>query len=321
MAPPPRRRNAGKPEPTPDETDATEETPEVEDDETPEDEADEVNAGEGRGAAADAFWSGVRVDPVEIALPGGVGYTLRAYRNDTEVTPTDISEREEEVTLPARSSLYEDLEADDDLVDEDSDDEEPDEDDLDEEADEDSEDEGEQDEEDEGDKEAAAAAEPEEIPVFLSHAGKVLVFRSAEGLVAFAKSDAPHDLSQIDTWAEVAKGISAAKVVPLPEDEYELDLVVNNLRGGLDAWDPDLVIKAGQLARDLGHALHIETVVHALGPGSPLDNLDEVLRSMAEGGFGGFMARRKAKKVGVETASLGWRSVIGKISSVVDWRD
>ena len=41
-----------------------------------------------------ALLSEVRIDPVEIALPKGVGYTLRAYRPIDDVTPTDVSERE-----------------------------------------------------------------------------------------------------------------------------------------------------------------------------------------------------------------------------------
>ena len=96
---------------------------------------------------------------------------------------------------------------------------------------------------------------------------------------------------------------------------------MKNLRGSHDEWDPGLIVQSGQLARDLGHALRIKPVVLALSPGSPLDDLDEALRGVAAGGVGTFFARRKAKKIGTETASLGWRTVIGKISAVVDWRD
>jgi hypothetical protein len=35
----------------------------------------------------------------------------------------------------------------------------------------------------------------------------------------------------------------------------------------------------------------------------------------------GFFARRKLRKIGTEQASISWRSIIGKISSAVDWRD
>jgi hypothetical protein len=115
--------------------------------------------------------------------------------------------------------------------------------------------------------------------------------------------------------------VTADDVVVLPEDSYELDLVVKNLRGGRDAWDPDLIIQAGELARDLGYALRIDSVIAALAPGSPLDDLDEALRATTAGGIGGFLARRRMKKIGTEAAPLSWRTIIGKISSVVDWRD
>jgi hypothetical protein len=59
----------------------------------------------------------------------------------------------------------------------------------------------------------------------------------------------------------------------------------------------------------------------AMAPGSPLDDLDEAFRAVISGGFGGFFARRKVKKIGEQTATLGWRTIIGKISAVVDWRD
>jgi len=320
--PPAGRRRAGEPEPRPEETDES-----VEIDETDEDVVDEDDAGgngddteSGRSAVADAFWTTVRVDPVEIALPGGVGYTLRAYRMDSEISAPDVSGRHED-ELPDRSGPYDEL--DEDLIDEDDldhDEDDEDEDDLDEnDLDED----GDEDEDADEPDEDKAAAEPEsqEVPVFLSQGGHLLLFRTPESLVAFVKSNTEHDLAQIDTWSELAGGIKASHVVAVPDDSYELDLVVNNLRGGHEVWDPDLLLSAGQIARDLGYALRMETVVHSLSPGGALDNLDEALRAAAEGGFGGFMARRKLKKIGAETASLGWRSIIGKISSVVDWRD
>ena len=73
-----------------------------------------------------------------------------------------------------------------------------------------------------------------------------------------------------------------ASVVPADDDRYELDLVVENLRGGRDAWDADLLISAGEVARDLAYALRLEAVRTALAPGSPLDDLDEALRAGTE---------------------------------------
>ena len=270
-----------------------------------------------------ALWSDVRIDPVEIALPKGVGYTLRAYRPIDDVTPTDVSEREQdefperprpsdEDEVNAFDDEYDDLDEVDETDDEhdtDLDDEETDEDEDDEETDEDEEDDDE------------LATEPDEVPVFLGHGGQLFLFRTVEGLVEFVRSDSAHDMSQLDTWSALVEQITPEDVVPLPEDRYELDLVVENLRAGRDAWDAPLLIQAGEVARDVAYALRLDRVVGALAPGSPLDDLDEALRGSEAGGVSGFLAKRRLKKIGAEAAPLGWRTIIGKISGVVDWRD
>jgi hypothetical protein len=274
-----------------------------------------------RTRQTDAFWAKVRIDPIEIALPSGVGYTLRAYRLDTEIIPSDYAARED-LDFPDRTAAYaEDADDAEDVLDDEDVDEDLEED-VDEHDDEDADTGAEKDEDDEDDPDDEDEEFPaEEVPLFLSHGGHVLLFRSPQSLVEFVRSDAEHDLTQLDTWSRFTDGVRVEHIVPLPDDTYELDLVVKNLRASHDAWDPDLIVQSGQLARDLAHALRIEAVVLALSPGSPLDDLDEALRAVAAGGIGTFFARRKAKKIGTETASLGWRTVIGKISAVVDWRD
>lgn len=283
------------------------------------------------------FWGALAIDPVEIALPSGSGFTLRAYRSAAAVEGTDVSDREPEEDMfagrPQAAYDEEDLpEFDEDeltrqALGADSD-----------EADEDSggdtntgkrgkkADDTSVDLEpitDEDDGEAAGEDEPdaEEVPLFLTHKGKLLLFKSTEGLVDFVKSGAPNDLAQLPEWSELAATLSVDEVEPADDDTYELDLVVENLRGGHDAWDPDLVLSAGEVARDLSYALRLDGVLNMLSPGSPLDGLDEALRAASAGGVGGFLAKRRVRKIGAQQASLGWRTVIGKISGVVDWRD
>ncbi len=270
---------------------------------------------------ASTIWDEFEISPVEIAMPGNkVGFTLRAYRMSNDITPTDVTDREDDDAVfnsrGHRSPLDEDelpefewtkeqldeiaaAEADDDLAEkaaESADDDDADDDD---EA------------EDDEDKEPEA----QEVPVFLSHKGKLLLFKSAEGLAKFVKSKEPHDLAQLEQWKKFSSTIKASDVEVGDEDTYELDLVVDNLRSGPDAWDANLVLSAGELARDIGYALRLQPVIVALSPGSPLDDLDEALRAT------GFFAKRKLRKIGSEQASLGWRTIIGKISAAVDWRD
>ncbi len=313
----------------------------------------EEDGGRERSAQADAMWTDVNIEPVEIALPKGVGYTLRAYRLSTDLTPTELDEEEDDFAILHRREA--DVDEDEVVIlDENAElfaDEEPepapslakskskkasdkddeDDDDDDTVAKDKSDDEDEDDEDDEADVIADEASEeedddedeeePEEVPAFLGHRGKLLLFRSVEGLVEFVKSDEEHDLLQLDTWSSLKTRITASSVVPKDEDRYELDLVVENLRGGQDAWDGELLIAAGEAARDLAYSLRLEPVRTALAPGSPLDDLDEALRAAAGGGVGGFFAKRRLKKIGAQQAALGWRTIIGKISAAVDWRD
>ncbi|MEH1166588.1 DNA primase [Micromonospora sp. CPCC 205539] len=284
------------------------------------DETDRVSASVDR-----SLWDEVRIDPVEIALPAGTGFTLRAYRAAGELTPTDVTERDQDDPFLARRQVIEEDEDDETVVI------------LDEELAEEFADSDEKpssssrrrdgdadatDDEAATDEEAAEdEADDEEVPVFLSHRGKLLLFKTPESLVSFIRSGAPNDLSQLDSWNELSERVEMADIAPLDEDTYELDLVVENLRGGHDTWDSTLLIEAGEVARDLSYALRLPAVLDMLSSGSSLDDLDEALRATVNGGIGGFMGRRRLKKIGAQTASLGWRTIVGKISAVVDWRD
>lgn len=275
------------------------------------------------GLSGRELWDEVRISPVEIAMPGGVGLTLRAYRKSSELTPTEtqIDEddpfevRERAAAARAAEDAEEEVIVDEEfqsLLAEDDDKTKK----ADGKADDDAEEPDPADFEDD-----EPEPDDEEVPIFLSHRGRLLTFKTPESLVSFIRSGAPHDMTQLDSWSTVADRVESTDVDPLPEDRYELDLVVENLRGGHDTWDLPLLIAAGEVARDLGHGLRLKPVILALAPGSPLDDLDESLRKAETGGMGGYLGRRRLKKIGAQQASLGWRSIIGKISAAVDWRD
>jgi hypothetical protein len=299
------------------------------------DDTSETVGATARSSAVDAFWSEVRIQPVEIALPSGVGYTLRAYRLSTDLAPTEVDPEEDDFDELAGVSPYATHVDDEEALSEEemaafeqSFEEGPAHDDEDDPArvadraeTEQSDDVEEDDDEDEEEDDKVEPPPAEDVPAFLSHRGRLLLFRSPEGLAEFVRSPAQHDLTQLDTWPEVRKRITAADVVPSADERYELDLVVENLRGGPDVWDLDLLIQAGELARDAAYALRMKSVVASLAAGSPLDDLDEALRGAANGGIGGFFARRKFRKIGAQQAAIGWRTIIGKISAATDWRD
>jgi len=151
-------------------------------------------------------------------------------------------------------------------------------------------------------------------PVFLGDDGVAYVFRSTEGLIEFIRSDEPHDLTELEGWEDV-KTASDIDVTPDEMGIYQLDVVVQMLRAGADSWDHELLVLAGECARDLGKYADLPDVLAALAPGSPLDSLDDDLRN------GGLLARRRLRKLDGDTLAIGWRSVISRLSAAVDFRD
>ncbi|QSB05742.1 hypothetical protein [Natronoglycomyces albus] len=273
-----------------------------------------------RSKEADRFWEQVGVDPIVIHLGKNSGLTLRAYK---AYEPEDLDEELDEDTdddaEPAKGQAknkrgkksdeddrpdIENPEDVDNFV-------EPDISDF---VDEDTDDDTEE------TTPKAERLDVDEVPVFLSKNGKVLLFDTREALVKYVKSQAKHDLTQIETFAKLKKGLKAEYVVCDEADNFELDLVVTNLRGGHDAWEPELLISAGEIARDLGQALDLRSVTEPLAEGSPLDDIDESLRTIVDGGFRSFFAKRKLRRVSTEQAAIAWRGIIGKISEAVHWR-
>ncbi|GAB3648554.1 DNA primase [Glycomyces tarimensis] len=252
-----------------------------------------------RSAEADKLWDETNVDPVEIHLGKDSGFTLRAYRmSDTLPGPAEANERadaEEDARSADRPDIADNPEDEANPA--------PDETDF---LDEDEVD--------------VLDAEPEEVPVFLTRKGKLLLFRDRESLARYVKESDDNDLAAIDEYADLQKRVTADAIVCDEADTYELDLVTANLRGGHDSWEPELLIKAAEIGRDLGYALRKQAVIDALAPGSPLDDMDEAFRVITDGGVRAMFAKRRLRKTGAEQAAIAWRGVIGKISDAVEWR-
>ena len=261
------------------------------------------------------FWDETDIELVEIALPGGssggntggnVGFTLRHYRTamfypepepEPEPEPDDF---DEDFDLPDTVRVPDD-EPDDPRATKKSESR----------ADDNGSD-GESEEPDFDEPEEPVGEEREEA-VMLAHEGTLHVFRTARALVDFVTSSAPHDLSEVEAFTRIKQKLRPELVAPADEDRYELDLVVRNLRGGRDVWDVDLLISAAEIARDITYACRLRDALAALGPGSPLDALDDALRD------GGFWARRRLRRIKAEQVALAWRGVIGKIAGAVQW--
>ena len=74
--------------------------------EQPSTDADAVLDAEAAASAVEVdrtLWAETRISPVEIALPGGVGFTLRAYRMSDELQGTEVAESDEDDLFDPRA--------------------------------------------------------------------------------------------------------------------------------------------------------------------------------------------------------------------------
>ena len=190
-----------------------------------------------------ALWDELRIDPVEIALPAGTGFTLRAYRPARRADPDRRHRARRGRPLPGpppgrrgrgrgrggrdprrgvrrpvrgggggRRAARAVAGATPPTA---------------------AEDEADEDEDEEDEPRATRRCRSSSAT-----AASCCCSRRPESLVSFVRSGAPNDLSQLDSWNELSERVEPADIAPLDEDTYELDLVVENLRGGHDTWDP-----------------------------------------------------------------------------------
>ncbi|MDR7276026.1 Hsp70 family protein [Catenuloplanes atrovinosus] len=147
-----------------------------------------------------------------------------------------------------------------------------------------------------------------EEPMFLAAGGRLQLFESADALVAYVRGGPAHDLAARPGWPEFARWVVPPVLVPAPEHRYELDLVVDNVVGGRDAWMPELLIPAGVIARDLAYALRL-TVWRLLEPGSLLDTFDDALRQNN---------KRRLRGLDFNRLIYEWRTVVDALAEAVD---
>jgi hypothetical protein len=104
-----------------------------------------------------------------------------------------------------------------------------------------------------------------------------------------------------------------------PQNRYRLDLAPVTLERNPRQWLIDLIIHAGDIARELTYALDIAEAHELLGPGTLLDRLDDALRVAQSSPFRR-QARRDLRAFDQTRLVAGWRRVVEVIEARMDWR-
>lgn len=159
--------------------------------------------------------------------------------------------------------------------------------------------------------------------VYLSEAGRLPLFRRperAERAAEYAVESETHAMTEVLHWETLRTSMAEAFLVLRDDNKYDLDLVPLNLARQSNEWIPELLFKAGDVARELINALDIEAGAALLGEGTLLDQFDDVLWT-AHHGPNRRRARRELLTFNSVELSRTWQELVTLLESHIDWRD
>jgi hypothetical protein len=114
--------------------------------------------------------------------------------------------------------------------------------------------------------------------VFATVAGRLPLFSRPRQAIAFVATTSGHDIASLPSWSQLKTSMSEGRIPTMDEYRYDLDLPPANLAMHPRQWQHDVIVRAGDAACELIAALSIEGGEDLLGPGTALDQLDDLLR-------------------------------------------
>ncbi|MCG5469554.1 DnaJ domain-containing protein [Micromonospora sp. LAH09] len=146
----------------------------------------------------------------------------------------------------------------------------------------------------------------------------LLLFRSMASMRQYLKRTEGHGLGDIPGWEGLLARINDPAAEPDDEHRYEFDLVLHSLRFPPFQWVPALFIASRDVIREISEAFDVDQVLGLLTVGSPLDELDDLFRSV-DRPVAGWGARRRLGSLEGSQASTLWRKALRGVEERVRW--
>lgn len=155
-------------------------------------------------------------------------------------------------------------------------------------------------------------------PVFAGADGRLPLMPRPEQAAGFVLASPEHDLSRIPHWGWLCQSMSRGYLPLLDANRYDLGLPAVNLEMDPAHWLPDLLVKAGTIANELILALDLEEAFRLLGPGTPLDQLDDMLRQAGDRPRKSHI--RQWQQLDRRMLAASWQHVTDIIETRLEWR-
>jgi hypothetical protein len=154
----------------------------------------------------------------------------------------------------------------------------------------------------------------DDVPLFLSRGGEILVFSSAEGLENYiADPKVRHRLSDLNFWPEIRDAVAGgdAAVVAGSENTYVLDGLAEQIAAGPETVDSAQLDLAVELLTDAAEARSDEETVEALSSASPLGNL---IGSLTDSD-----PDRMAPAPPYDDEAAAWTVLVDRFAATLEW--
>jgi hypothetical protein len=155
--------------------------------------------------------------------------------------------------------------------------------------------------------------------VFASEGPRLSLFRRPEQATDHAAGTDEHAMASVLHWDTLRESMAVAFLPLTPDNRYHLDLPSVTLERNPKQWLIDLVVHAGDIARELTYALDIPDGHDLLGPGTLLDRFDDALRAAQRAPFRR-LALRDLRAFDQAQLVHGWRRVAEVVEARVDWQ-
>ncbi|MFF0720849.1 J domain-containing protein [Micromonospora sp. NPDC003816] len=160
--------------------------------------------------------------------------------------------------------------------------------------------------------------EQQEQTALLGAEGHLLLFRTRESLHRYLTEPAAHELAEAPGWDSFMNWVLRTGMRDGDERSYDFTLIIHFLRETVPQWDPQLFITHRDFVADVTQAFGCDDLRNLLRLGSPIDELDDLLR-VSHRPLAGWKARRELYSGHSRTFDRAWRDAISLIRKRVRW--
>jgi curved DNA-binding protein CbpA len=154
--------------------------------------------------------------------------------------------------------------------------------------------------------------------IFLARGRRLVLFYSPESMATFLTTDLNHDLTRLPAWKDIRISMAESPPVPAVDDYADFEFILQSLLAPPAAWVPQPFVVCRDMVFEIGKAFGHRRLLETVGPGTPIDRLDDVLRAV-DSPAPGWRSRRKLRRLDAGQLGMHWRLAASRLRSIAHW--